>query len=293
MVIVITGPTGTGKTTLSLFLAKRLNGEIINADSTQVYKELDIATNKVKDYENVVHHLIDEKAWDVDYTVYDYQKDARGIIDDIIKRGKTPILVGGTGLYIKAALYDYEFTDRDNNQYEDYTDEEIYNKLLEVDPNTSIHKNNRKRVVSALNYYVVNNKPYSEKEVTDKLLYDTIFIGLTMDRNVLYDKINKRVDEMVKEGLIEEARGIYESNIRTKAVMTPIGYKELFDYFEGRKSLDECLELIKQRSRKYAKRQYTWFNNQMSLKWFMVNKDFSKTEDEVLEYIKTSMDMKH
>ena len=289
MVIVITGPTGTGKTTLSLFLAKKLNGEIINADSTQVYKGMDIATNKVKDYENVVHHLIDEKVWDVDYTVYDYQKDARGIIDDIIKRGKTPILVGGTGLYIKAALYDYEFTDRDNNQYEDFTDEEVYNKLLEVDPNTSIHKNNRKRVVSALNYYVVNNKPYSEKEVTDKLLYDTIFIGLTMDRNMLYDKINKRVDEMVREGLIEEARGIYESNIRTKAVMTPIGYKELFDYFEGRKSLDECLDLIKQRSRRYAKRQYTWFNNQMDLKWFMVDKDFSKTEEEALAYIKTSM----
>lgn len=285
MVIVITGPTGTGKTELSLYLAQKLNGEIINADSTQIYKGMDIATNKIKDTKGIPHHLLDIIPLEENYTVYDYQKDARKIIDDIIKKGKTPILVGGTGLYIKAALYDYEFTPKENNDFENYNNEELYNKLLEVDPNTTIHKNNRKRVVNALNYYIANNKPYSQKETTDKILYNTIFIGLTLDREELYQKINKRVNEMVKEGLIEEAKKIYDSNIRTKAVMTPIGYKELFDYFENKKELSECLELIKQRSRHYAKRQYTWFNNQMNLKWFNVNKDFIKTEKEILEYI--------
>ena len=286
MVIVITGPTGTGKTELSLFLADKLNGEIINADSTQVYKGMDIATNKIKDTKGIKHHLLNIMPLEENYTVYDYQKDCRKVINDILKRKKTPILVGGTGLYIKAALYDYKFTENEKISFENNNDEQLYNKLLEVDPDTTIHKNNRKRVVNALNYYMVNGKPYSQKEITDKLLYDTIFIGLTIDRNILYDKINKRVDEMVKEGLIEEAKEIYNSNIRTKAIMTPIGYKELFDYFENKKELNECLNLIKQRSRRYAKRQYTWFNNQMNLKWFTVNKDFTKTENKILEYIK-------
>ncbi len=286
MVIVITGPTGTGKTELSLFLADKLNGEIINADSTQVYKGMDIATNKIKDTKGIKHHLLNIMPLEENYTVYDYQKDCRKVINDILKRKKTPILVGGTGLYIKAALYDYKFTENEKISFENYNDEQLYNKLLEVDPDTTIHKNNRKRVVNALNYYMANGKPYSQKEITDKLLYDTIFIGLTIDRNILYDKINKRVDEMVKEGLIEEAKEIYNSNIRTKAIMTPIGYKELFDYFENKKELNECLDLIKQRSRNYAKRQYTWFNNQMNLKWFTVNKDFTKTENKILEYIK-------
>ena len=290
MIIVITGPTGTGKTELSLFLAKKLNGEIINADSTQIYKGLEIATNKVKDTKGIPHHLLNKIDLKEDYSVSDYQKDCRKDIDDIINRGKTPILVGGTGLYIKAALYDYKFTEKTNNQYEELTNDELYQKLLKVDPNTTIHKNNRKRVVSALNYYMANNKPYSKKEITDKLLYDTIFIGLTMDRNILYQKINKRVDDMVEEGLIEEAKQIYDSNVRTKAVMTPIGYKELFDYFENKKELNECLELIKQRSRRYAKRQFTWFNNQMNLKWFNVDhNDFSKTENEILEYIESCL----
>ena len=287
MVIVITGPTGTGKTKLGLFLAKKLNGEIINADSTQIYKGLDIATNKEKNTEGITHHLFDFLDIKKDYTVYDYQKDCRDCIDDILKRGKVPILVGGTGLYIKAALYDYEFSEKENNDYEGFSNEQLYQKLLKVDPNTDIHLNNRKRVISALNYYEANKTPYSEKKKSDKLLYDTLFIGLTSNRNILYEKINKRVDEMVLNGLLEEAKDIYDSNIRTKAVMTPIGYKELFDYFDGNKELFECIDLIKQKSRRYAKRQYTWFKNQMILQWFTTNYDnFSETENEVLNYIK-------
>lgn len=290
MVIVITGPTAVGKTKLSVELAKKINGEVINADSTQVYKGLDIATAKIKENEKegIVHHLFDIKDITEDYTVYDYQKDARKLIDDILKRGKTPILVGGTGLYIKACLYDYKFEQDVNfNDYNTLTNEQIYNKLKLVDKNIDIHVNNRKRLVNALNYYELTGKLFSEKEKTDKLLYDTIFIGLTIDRTLLYDRINKRVDIMVKEGLIEEALKIYKSNIRTKAVMTPIGYKELFSYFDGVKSMDECIELIKQNSRKYAKRQYTWFNNQMDINWFNVDLDnFDNTISEVYNYIK-------
>ncbi len=289
MVIVILGPTAVGKTKMSVEIAKKIKGEIINADSTQIYKDLDIATAKIKEEEkeNIPHHLFDIKNVNEDYTVYDYQKDCRNKIDEILKKNKTPILAGGTGLYIKAALYDYKFNDDVNNQFEDLTNEEIYNKLKELDENIDIHINNRKRLVRALNYCLNNNLKFSEKEKTDKLLYDTIFIGLTTDRNILYDRINKRVDVMVKDGLLEEAKRIYDSNIRTKAIMTPIGYKELFPFFEGKKSLEECLDLIKQNSRKYAKRQYTWFNNQMKVTWFNVDFDnFNNTINEVYNYIK-------
>ena len=287
MVIVITGPTATGKSDLGIYLAHKLDGEIINADSTQIYKGLDIATNKIKDTEGIVHHLFNEKDLREDYTVFDYQKDARRIIDDILARGKVPILVGGTGLYINAALYDYKFEDKANDEYEGVSNDELYKMLLEVDPNTNIHLNNRVRVMSALNYYKANGKPYSEKEKDFKLLYDTIFIGLTTDRDILYYKINKRVDKMVAEGLVNEAKEIYDLGIRSKAVLTPIGPKELFDYFDGKITLDEAIDLIKSKSRKYAKRQYTWFRNQLKLKWFETNYDnFSKTEEDVLKYIK-------
>ena len=291
-VIVIVGPTGVGKTKLSIELAKKFNGEIINADSTQVYKGLDIATAKVTDEEKegIIHHLIDIKDITEDYTVYDYQKDARRCIDDIIKRGKTPIIVGGTGLYIKAVLYDYRFDIEKKNidNYDEYSNEELYTKLLEIDPNTEIHMNNRKRVIRALNYYNETNKPLSSKEKTDKLLYNTIFIGLTTGRDKLYTQINKRVDKMLKDGLLDEAKKIYDSNIRTKAVLTPIGYKELFPYFNNEKSLSECIEKIKQNSRRYAKRQYTWFNNQMNITWFNVDFDnFDNSVKKVFDYIKT------
>ena len=293
MIIVITGPTAVGKTDLSLYLAKKLNGEIINADSTQIYKNLNIATNKIQDKQGIPHHLLDIKDIDEDYTVFDFQKDARVCINDIIKRGKTPILVGGTGLYIKAALYDYEFLNEKRNQYKNINTNELYQKLLQIDPNTNIHPNNRKRIVTALNYYQTTNKPYSEKPKSTKLLYDTLFIGLTTDRTLLYSKINKRVDQMIKDGLIKEAKQLYDSGIRTKAIMTPIGYKELFEYFDGKKNLEESIELIKQKSRNYAKKQYTWFNHQMHLTWFQTNyKDFTKTENIILNYIKNQIEQK-
>ena len=208
MVIVILGPTAVGKTKLSVELAKRINGEIINADSTQVYKDLDIATAKVteEEKEGIPHHLFDIKNINDDYTVFDYQNDCRKVINDILSRGKIPILVGGTGLYIKSALYDYQFINDKNNSYNDLSDDELYNKVVSLDKDNTIHKNNRKRLVRALNYMEATNKTYSKKEKTNNILYDTLFIGLTCDRNILYDRINKRVDIMVKCGLLEEAK---------------------------------------------------------------------------------------
>ena len=289
MIICIVGPTGVGKTKLSVELAKKLNGEVINADSTQVYIGLDIATAKVteKEKEGIPHHLFDMKEITEDYTAYDYQKDCRAKIDEITKKGKTPILVGGTGLYIKSALYDYKFDNESNfNNYDEYSTEDLYEMLKKVDLNTDIHPNNRKRIIRSLNYYNNTNKPLSSKEKTDKLLYDVIFIGLTTDRDILYDRINKRVDVMLKDGLIDEAKKIYESNIRTKAIMTPIGYKELFPYFENKITLESALDKIRQNSRRYAKRQYTWFNNQMNINWFNVDfNNFDNTVNQILNFI--------
>ena len=289
-IIVIVGPTCTGKTKLSIELAKKYNGEIINADSTQIYKDNDIATAKVslEEMEGIKHHLLSIKELSENYTVFDYQNDARNCINKIIDKGKIPILVGGTGLYIKSVLYDYKFNLENNKKetYDQYNNEELYKKLLSIDPKTEIHPNNRKRVERALDYYFANNKPISSKEKTNKILYDVITIGLTTDRNILYEKINERVDKMLESGLLDEAHRIYESGIRTKAVLTPIGYKELFPYFEGKENLDNAILLMKQNSRHYAKRQYTWFLHQMDVKWFTTNYDnFNQTIDDVVNYI--------
>ncbi len=288
MIIVILGPTGVGKTKMSVELAKRLKGEVINADSTQVYRGLNIATAKVteNEKENIPHHLFDIKDISENYTVFDYQKDARLVLEKLKREGKTPIIVGGTGLYIKALLYDYDFKEETNNyDFSNYTTKELYDKALEIDPSMNIHQNNRQRLERFISYYL-NNNAIKGKEKTDKLLYDTLFIGLTCDREVLYERLNKRVDQMVNEGLLDEALNLFKSNIRTKAVMTPIGYKELFPYFEGTETLEKSLDLIKQKTRNYAKRQYTWFNHQVPVKWFNVDFDnFNNTINEVLSYI--------
>ena len=290
MVVVIVGPTGVGKTKLSIELAKKINGEIINADSTQVYKELNIATAKVteEEKENIPHHLFDIKDKSEDYTVYDYQRDAREKIKEVLDKGKTPILVGGTGLYIKACLYNYCFNEsKNNNMYDDISTEELYDRLIKIDKNTDIHKNNRKRIIRALNYYEDTKQSISSKEKSNELLYDAVFIGLRTDRETLYNRINKRVDIMVENGLLEEAKKIYDSNIRTKAILTPIGYKELFPYFEGTSTLEECLDKIKQNSRKYAKRQDTWNRHQFDVKWIDVDfNNFDNTVNEAIKLIK-------
>lgn len=290
-VIVITGPTAVGKTKLSIELAKRYNGEIINADAVQVYKGLDIGSAKVteEEKEGIPHHLFDIKEVDEEYTIYHYQKDCRKLIKEVQGRGKTPILVGGTGLYIKAALYDYKLTEeKETNTYDNLTDEELYNKLLEVDKDIVIDKNNRRRLIRALNYYKENNKSINTN-TTNKLLYDAIFIGLTTDRRILYDKINNRVDIMIKDGLLNEVKAFYDKNVRTKPLLNAIGYREIYSYFDGNISLEEAINKIKQNSRHYAKRQYTFFNHQLPIVWFETNyNNFNNTVEEVIDYIENN-----
>lgn len=290
-VIVITGPTAVGKTKLSIELAKRYNGEIINADAVQVYKGLDIGSAKVteEEKEGIPHHLFDIKEVDEEYTIYHYQKDCRKLIKEVQGRGKTPILVGGTGLYIKAALYDYKLTEeKETNTYDNLTDEELYNKLLEVDKDIVIDKNNRRRLIRALNYYKENNKSINTN-TTNKLLYDAIFIGLTTDRRILYDKINNRVDIMIKEGLLNEVKVFYDKNIRTKPLLNAIGYREIYSYFDGNISLEEAIDKIKQNSRHYAKRQYTFFNHQLPVVWFETDySNFNNTIEKVINYIENN-----
>ena len=289
MVIVILGPTAVGKTKLSVELAKRLDGEIINADSTQIYQDLNIATAKVteEEKEQIPHHLFDIKTVTEEYSVSDYQKDARKQIEDCMRRGKVPILVGGTGLYIKAALYDYQFAPTSyKGDYQGISTEDLFQQLHQIYPDTKIHPHNRKRIERALDYYYETHQVLEEKEKAQNLLYPTLFIGLTCDRKQLYERINHRVEDMVKAGLLEEAKAIYETKIRTKAIMTPIGYKELFPYFEGTKSLEDCLEEIKKDSRHYAKRQYTFFNHQLPVHWITVDfHNFSHTVEEAVQWV--------
>jgi tRNA dimethylallyltransferase len=289
-IIVIVGPTGVGKTKMSVLLAKALNGEIINADSMQVYKQLNIGTAKIKDHEkeNIPHYLFDIKNVIEEYSVYNYQKDCREYIDKILNENKTPIIVGGTGLYIKAALYDYVFNEEsyDKNDYGNYSNEQLYKMLIEVNPNTDIHINNRKRVVRTLNKY---NNDNNQPNNSNNLIYDAIFIGLTMPREELYNRINNRVEEMFEEGLLDEVKVLYEQNIISKAINTAIGYKEVYQYLDNNISKEEMIDVIKKNSRRYAKRQYTWFNNQMNIKWFNVDiNNFNNTFNEVLEHIKNN-----
>ena len=288
MIIVITGPTGVGKTKLSIELAKKYNAEIINADSVQVYKGIDIASAKVteEEKEGIVHHLLDIVPYDYDYSVYDYQKDGRKILDELLSQNKNVIIVGGTGLYIKALLYDYRFITEEEVEDINLDMKELRYAVREMDPDTTVDLNNRRRLIREY----INLKNGAENKLGNNLLYDNVFfIGLTTDRDILYDRINKRVDIMVKDGLLEEAKKFYNLNHDVKSLKTVIGYKELFEYFDGNMSLEEALDLIKQRSRKYAKRQYTFFNNKMNIKWFDVDfSNFNNTINEVEEYIKSN-----
>ncbi len=286
-IIVITGPTGVGKTKMSIELAKRIDAEIINADSMQVYKDLNIGTAKIteKEKEGIPHHLFDIVEPTNMYTVYDYQKDARDIINYVLSRGKKVIIVGGTGLYIKALLYDYKFIKEDKTyDFSKMSNEEILDKINSYNLDINLHINNRKRLERVLTKLYNNNM---QTEKTDTVLYDFVAIGLTTTRDNLYKIIDNRVDKMIEDGLIDEVEELYKKNIHSKAINTGIGYKELYKYFDKEISLDEAISLIKKNSRHYAKRQYTFFNNQMNIKWFNTNyEDFSLTVEEVYNYIK-------
>ena len=285
-IIVIVGPTGVGKTKLSIELAKRMGAEIINGDSVAIYEKLNIGSAKptVEEREGIVHHLIDFCSLDKNYTVYEYQKDARGIIEDIRKRSKRIIIVGGTGLYIRAALYDYKFSkESSSNSYEELSNEELVKKIEEYKVEDIPHVNNRQRLVRLLNKLENGEGIVTEKS---KLLYPCKVIGLTTDRDYLYERINMRVDKMISAGLVEEVTSLKDKYLTSRVIKSAIGYKEFYDYFYGDKKIDEVIQNIKLDSRRFAKRQYTFFNNQFDVKWFDVNfEDFSKTVEEVYKYV--------
>ncbi|XUB58153.1 tRNA dimethylallyltransferase [Enterococcus sp. DIV0724b] len=278
-VLVIVGPTGVGKTSLSIALAKKLNGEIISGDSMQVYKHLDIGTAKVKEEERagIVHHLIDCRELSETYSVADFQKEGRQAIASITAKGKLPIVVGGTGLYVQALLYDFELGARDEStdireRYEQFAEthgnQSLWELLQKKDSQAaeSIHFNNRKKVVRALEVFDKTGFSILTPKEKPKKLYDYFLVGLETDRTKLYGRINMRVDIMMAQGLLKEAKLLY--NMQTQQSIQGIGYKEFFPYFEGKESLEEAIEQVKQNSRRYAKRQLTWFRNRMDASWW-------------------------
>ena len=281
MIVAIVGPTGVGKTKMSVELAKRYNAIIINADAVQVYKGLNIGSAKATEEEKdgVKHFLLDFKEPSENYTVSDYQKDAREIIAKY--KDRNIIFCGGTGLYLCAALMDYRFyEDISNETYDDLTNAELYELALKKDKNVKISKNNRVRLIRFLNK--------NPKEVVEpKLMYDNVFfVGLTTNRDNLYDIINNRVDKMFAMGLVDEVANLVKKYPNSRVLNSAIGYKEVISYLRGEYTLEETKELIKKNSRLYAKRQYTWFNNKMDVKWFLVNyAEFDKTIDMVKKYI--------
>ena len=299
-VIVIVGPTGVGKTKLGIALAKEYNGEIISGDSMQIYRGMNIGTAKVgaQEMEGVVHHLIDIKDPDETYSVKEFQDMVRDVIDTIHFRGKLPIIVGGTGLYIKAALYDYEFKETTSNsikyksKYETLDNYQLHQYLQSFDSKTAaqLHPNNRQRILRAIAIYETTGTKKSDILASQKhtCLYDASFIGLTIERDILYQRINDRVDEMIDTGLEKEVTSLYEKGYnKNLQSMKAIGYQEWFAYFDNMQSKEDTIALIKKKSRNYAKRQYTWFKHQVPVTWFTVNlEQFEKTIHEVIQAIK-------
>lgn len=297
--LVISGPTAVGKTNISIKLAKILNGEIISADSMQIYKCMDIGSAKVtkEEMDGVPHHLIDVVMPDSEFTVSDFKEKAEEIIEDIYSRGKLPILAGGTGLYIDSLICNMSFTEGvKDEEYRNYLEtlskekgnEYVHNMLKEVDKISAerIHFNNVKRVIRALEVYKTSGKPFSSFNAGDTLYdtpYDINYYVLTMDREKLYDRINLRVDIMMNKGLIEEVEALkamgYTPDMQS---MKGIGYKEILYYLNGDITLDKSIELIKKGSRNYAKRQLTWFRKDPRVVY--MNKD-KLSEDEIINKI--------
>lgn len=300
--VVIIGPTAVGKTNLSIQLAKKLNGEIISGDSMQVYRGMDIGTAKIHEdeMEGIKHHLLDIKEPDESFSVAEFQQIVRSTITDIHNRNKMPIIVGGTGLYIQSVIYDYQFSDVPDDlairqKLEEEIDkngvEAVYERLTAIDPESAkrMHPNNTRRVIRALSVFYSTGKTMTEwqKHQEHELLYDVALIGLTMERSKLYERINRRVEMMVDQGLINEVKGLYNRHIRDCQSIQAIGYKELYEYFDGKVTLDEALENLKQNSRRYAKRQLTWFRNKLHVEWFDLTdeKNNKKMNDEIFKYI--------
>lgn len=279
-IIAVVGPTAVGKTALGIELAKRFNGEIISGDSQQVYRHLDIGTAKatLEEQAEAPHHLIDVREVDEAYSAYDFVKEASAAIEDITSRGKLPIIVGGTGLYLQSLLEGYHLGGQVNQEevlayrqeLEQLADAVLFDKIAEQD--IEIPELNRRRAIRALELATFG-QDLENKETP----YDALLIGLNDDRQVLYERINHRVDVMVEKGLLDEAKWLYDNHRDVQAARA-IGYKELFPYFAGQASLEESVDKLKQNTRRFAKRQLTWFRNRMSVSFYMVSESDVKKQ---------------
>ncbi len=290
-IIVIAGPTASGKTGLSIHLANRYNGEIISADSMQVYKKLDVGTAKAtkEEQKKAKHHLIDILEPCEDYNVQKFTELANKKIEEILNKGKIPIIVGGTGLYIESLINGIKFTSeekKDDSIKKELEEilktkgkEHLYKMLEEIDPKyaKTVHMNNYVRVIRGIEIFKTTGKTMSfqlENSIPKEKPYNSFIIALTTkNRQTLYDKINLRVDMMINEGVLEEAKYVFDNKEVFKTSAAAIGYKEFFEYFTNDKTLEECTELLKQFSRNYAKRQLTWFNRMENINWIFTDED--------------------
>jgi tRNA dimethylallyltransferase len=307
--VVIVGPTAVGKTKTSIELAKAINGEIISGDSMQVYRGLDVGTAKITEdeKEEIPHYMIDIKDPSESFSVAEFQEKAKELISDINNRGKIPIIVGGTGLYIRSVTHHYEFSEANKNseirdklqrKAEVESPEALHEELKSIDPVRAdeIHPNNVHRVIRALEiFYETGNIPSDEQrnmQGRNESPYNLALIGLTMDREHLYQRINKRVDLMVQSGVIEEAKWLLKQDISNSLAAKAIGYKELFPYLLGESTFEEAVALLKRNSRRYAKRQFTWFKNQMDVEWFSMDEDsFEKKFKEIRHFVEGKLEI--
>lgn len=297
-VIVICGPTASGKTALSIELAKKIDGEIVSCDSMQIYKEMNIGTAKptIEEMQGIKHYMIGIISPDERYSVADYKKDAKKAIKEILSKGKVPIVVGGTGLYIDSLIYEIEYQDIEfDKEYREYLErkveekglEELYNEAKEIDPEAieKISKNDKKRILRILEIYHATgeNKTEQERKSRQKEVeYDYKVYALNMEREKLYDRINKRVDKMIEDGLIQEVEKIYKKYNEFPTAMQGLGYKEVVEYLEGNLTKEEMIEKIKQETRRYAKRQLTWFRKNKQTIWLDVGKNTIQNNIEII-----------
>lgn len=300
-VLAIVGPTASGKTALSVELAKKLGGEVINGDSTQVYKGFNIGTAKITEEEmgGVPHHLFDVLAPTENFSVADYQSAVRACIADIQARGKLPIIAGGTGLYVQAVLYDFRFTEEVANpeirarlevELTEKGADYLYEKLVQLDPvgAETIHPNNHRRLIRALEIIEITGKTKAQHEQNqgNEALYHHLIFGLEMDRELLYERINRRTALMMEAGFLAEVEGLLTEGLKDTPAMRAIGYRELQQYVEGQRSYDDAIEGIQKGTRNYAKRQMTYFKNKLQIEWLNAEKGTAENLKEIEAILK-------
>ncbi len=300
-VIVIAGPTASGKSTLAIELAKKINGEIISADSMQIYKDMNIGTAKISNEEmqGIKHYMIDIVTPENRYSVSSYKKDAEKCIEEILEKNKTPIICGGTGLYINSLIYgiefpeekiDEEYRNKLNKIAEEQGLEKLYNEALNIDPDAAkkISKNDKKRIIRILEIYHKTGKTKTQQDLESRnkeIKYNYKIYAINMDREILYDRINKRVDKMLKDGLIDEVKNIITKYKNFPTAMQGLGYKEVLEYLKGNIDKNSMIEKLKMETRRYAKRQITWFKKNKETIWLDGEKNIDENIDIIIKSI--------